>query len=202
MDTEQALKPTYLIDCDSESIVKTSGELTEGQEDRVERAKRLFYFVRDRIKYNAYVPKDRREFFRASATLARGEGYCVQKAVLLVALSRAAGIPARLGFAMIKNNSMPPKLFEIMKTNIFLWHGYTNLYLNGKWIKATPTFDKEMCEEGGIIPVEFDGHRHARFHPQKQNGELHIEYMQDYGPFDDVPLDDIWSALEERRMLK
>ncbi|MBW2037857.1 MAG: transglutaminase domain-containing protein [Deltaproteobacteria bacterium] len=202
METEQYLKPTYFIDCDSEPVIQKARQLIAGTGDPIERSKILFYFVRDSIKYNVYGPKDLPEYFRASATLARGDGYCVQKAVLLVALARAAGVPARLGFAMIRNNIMPPKLFEIMKTNIFPWHGYAQLCLNSTWIKATPTFDKEMCDENRIIPVEFDGSKDARFHTHNIDGELHIEYLKDRGPFDDVPLEQIWQVLRERRVLK
>lgn len=157
--------------------------------------------MRDKIKYNVYAPKYPAENFRASEILSRGQGYCVQKAVLLVTLARAVGIPARLGFALIRNNLVPPKLYKIMGTNIFPWHGYAELYLQEKWVKATPTFDLKMCQKQGIIPVEFDGQNDARFNHYNQEGKLHIEYLMDRGPFDDVPLEQIWQALRERGLL-
>jgi len=198
---ERYLKHTYFIDSDSEKVRQKSRELIAGQNDPVECAKRLFYFVRDSIVYTIYGPKDSPEQFRASETLARGDGYCVQKAVLLVALARALGVPARLGFAIIRNHIMPPKLFEIMKTNLFPWHGYAQLFLNGKWITATPAFDKEMCDANHILPVEFDGSADARFHRYNRDGVLHIEYLKDRGPFDNLPLDHIWQAMRERGFL-
>jgi len=42
-------------------------------------------------------------------------------------------------------------------TNLFTHHGYDELYIEGRWVKATPTMDLKMCQEEGIIPVEFDG---------------------------------------------
>jgi len=198
---EKFLKATPIIDSDSESVREKAQELTCGLDGTIEKAKALFYFVRDKIKYNVYVPKYPAEAFRASETLSRGQGYCVQKAVLLVALARAAGIPARLHFAMIRNNLIPPKLYKVMKSNIFPWHGYAELYLQEKWVKATPTFDLKMCQRQSIIPVEFDGQNDARFNRYNQEGKLHIEYLMDRGSFDDVPLEQIWQALSERGLL-
>lgn len=198
---EKYLKPTPIIDSDNESIREKAQELTQKHEDDIDKAKALFYFVRDEFKYNPYVPKHLAEHFQASNSLTRGEGYCVQKAVLLVTLARAGGIPARLGFAVIRNNLMPRKLYQIMRTNILPWHGYAELYLQGKWVKATPAFDLKMCRKNGLIPVEFDGRNDAKLHLHDQEGKLHIEYLMDRGPFDDVPLDQIRKALMERNML-
>jgi transglutaminase-like putative cysteine protease len=195
------LAPTYTFDADSEPVRGKARELTEGKSDPVDRAIALFYFVRDGISYNLYVPKHMPEHFRASSTLSRGKGYCVQKAVLLVALARAAGIPARLGCAKIRNHLVPPKVLQILKSDIFPWHGYAELHLDGRWVKATPAFDLRMCEEHRLVPVEFDGRSDARFHSTDLDGRPHIDYLLDRGPFDDVPLDEIRKALIERNML-
>lgn len=188
---EKYLKPTPIIDCDHRTIQEKANEVTKWQEGVVEKSKTLFAFVRDQIKYNPYLPRYLVEHFRASNTLARGEGFCVQKAVLLVALSRAIGIPSRLGFAVIKNYLLPEKVAELLVTNVLPDHGYAELYLNGKWIKATPTFDLEMCQKNRIIPVDFDGKDDAKFYSHTQDGELHIEYIVDRGPYEDVPLNEI-----------
>lgn len=198
---EKYLSATFIIDCDSDSIKSKARELIQGHDTKKDRAIALFYFVRDSITYNLYVPKHMPEHFKASSTLARGKGYCVQKAVLLVALARAAGIPARLGCAKIRNHLVPSKLLERLKSDIFPWHGYAELYLDGKWVKATPAFDIKMCQEQRLVLVEFDGHSDAKFHPYNLDGKKHIEYLLDRGPFDDVPLDEIRKALIERNML-
>jgi transglutaminase-like putative cysteine protease len=193
---ERYLEPTFVIDCNNPSIQEKAKDLTKGQEDIIEKAKSLFYFVRDEIKYNIYVSKSLPEHFRASNTLSRGDGYCVQKAVLMVALARAAGIPAGLGFARLRNNLLPEKTLKWLGKNILPFHGYAELYLNGKWVKATPAFDLKMCEKNRIIPVEFDGKNDAMFHSHNRDGKLHIEYLKDLGRhYDDLPLDKLWNAM-------
>ena len=197
LQVEEYLKPTPIIDCNSRSIQEKAKDLTKGQENTKDKAKSLFYFVRDEIKYNPYVPRYLAEHFCASSTLSRGEGYCVQKAVLLTALARATEIPARLGFAKIRNNLLPEKMLKWMGTNVLPFHGYAQLHIEGKWVKATPAFDLKMCRENRIIPVEFDGKNDAIFHSHNQDGKLHIEYLTDLGQYDDVPLDKIWEAMTQ-----
>ena len=196
LQTEKYLKPTPVIDCNHPSIQQKANDLTKEQEDTIGRARSLFYFVRDEIKYNIYVSKSLPEHFLASNTLSRGNGYCVQKAVLLVALARSAGIPAGLGFARLRNNLLPEKTVNWLGTNILPFHGYAELYLDGKWVKATPAFDLKMCEKIRIVPVEFDGKSDAMFHSHNRDGKLHIEYLKDLGHYyDDLPLDKLWDAL-------
>lgn len=194
---EKYLKPTKVIDCDSEIVKQKSHELTKQIEGPSEMAIELFYFVRDEIKYNPYTPHGTLGEHRASKTLKRGEGYCVQKAILLAALSRSVDIPARLKFADIRNHIVPEKLKELMGTNLFVYHGYNELYLQDKWIQATPAFDLEMCEKNNIKPVEFDGENHAKFHTHNKNGELHIEYVQDHGSYADLPFEKMVEARDE-----
>jgi len=193
---ERYLQPTPVIDCNHPSILDKSIDLIKGHEDISEKAKSLFYFVRDEIKYNIYVSKSLPEHFQASNTLSRREGYCVQKAVLLVALARAAGIPAGLGFARLRNNLLPEKTAKWLGTNILPFHGYAELYLNGKWVKVTPAFDLRMCEKHRIIPVEFDGKNDALFNSHNRDGKLHIEYLKHLGHYyDDLPLDRLRDVL-------
>jgi transglutaminase-like putative cysteine protease len=189
---EKYLKPTPAIDCDSRAIKEKAQNLTRGQEKITEKAKNLFYFVRDEISYTPYQSMDRLEYYRASKTLKRRTGWCVQKAVLLAALARAIEIPARLGFADLRNHIVSPKLVQALGgTNIMAHHGYAELYIQEKWVKATPAFDLKMCQENQIIPVEFNGKNDAVFHSHNQDGKLHIEYIKDYGHSEDVPLNEI-----------
>lgn len=188
-DLSRYLKPTFYIDYDSPSVSRVVSELTGAHPHDMARA--VFNFVRDEIPYNPYTPFYRAEHYRASETLERGEGFCVQKAVLLAALARASGIPTRLVFADIRNYLMPPKLWDMMKTNLFAFHGYNELHVDGRWVKVTPTFDTAMCKRLGLRVVEFDGHNQAIFHSHDLNGRLHIEYVNDHGVFDDLPLQTI-----------
>ena len=198
------LKPTFVIDCDSEAIKEKAALLTEKYNSRREKAKELFYFVRDEIRYNPYLLFHSIDLsdYRASKTLQRGEGYCVQKAVVLTALARAVSIPARLGFADIKNHLAPEKLREIMGTNIFVYHGYSEFWLNNKWVKATPAFNIEMCNRSDVKPVEFDGVTDAIFHERNKKGELHIEYIKYHGTYADLPFREIMQAFTDQYLLR
>jgi transglutaminase-like putative cysteine protease len=189
------LRPTDIIDCDHPSVRQKSEELVSGAKDIKEQATRLFYFVRDEIKYNFWVWRSKPEHFKASNTLTNGNGYCVQKAVLLTALARAAGIPAGLGFAKLRNHLLPQKVIDYLGTDILWFHGYTTLYINGTWVKATPAFDLTLCHESRLVPVEFDGEHDAIFHSHNQDGQLHMEYLKYFGHYDDVPLEKLWQEL-------
>lgn len=189
------LKSTPVIDCNAPPVREKAQNLTADKENDVEKAKALFYFVRDAIKYNPYVLHNLVEHNKASHTLSREEGYCVQKAILLAALARGATIPARLGFADIRNHIVPQKLLDMMHgSNLFIYHGYCELYIGQKWVKATPAFDLETCQKHHIIPVEFDGKNNASFHRYNQEGKLHIEYVHDYGHYPDLPLEELLEA--------
>lgn len=187
------LKPTYYIDSDSPSIRLISRKLSTPHPHETARA--LFYFVRDKIIYNPYSLFYLPEHYPASRTLEKGEGYCIQKAVLLAALARACSIPARLVFADITNHLMPPKLWKMMRTNLF-YHGYNELYLDGTWIRVTPTFDRGMCERLNLMPVEFDGRHPGTFHSHDLEGRLHIEYTKDHGHFADLPFEKVMDVFK------
>jgi len=194
METDQYLSPTFFIDCDSVSIRKQSREVIGSEIREREKATNLFFFVRDKIKYSLYAPRSSPEDFRASQILSRGEGYCVQKAVLLVALARAADIPARLRFSKIRNHLTPPELLEKRGTNVFAYHGLAELYIEGFWIKATPTYDLNYCKKTGTIPVHFDGTKDALLPPRALDGKPHVEYLRDQGFFKDLPFDELRRA--------
>lgn len=76
-----------------------------------------------------------------------------------------------------------------MKSDIFVFHGYAEILLEGKWVKATPAFNKSLCDRAGILPLEFDGEHDSIFHPFDKSGNKHMEYLHDYGSFDDLPFD-------------
>jgi len=196
-DMPEYLVSTATMDCDHPAIKARAGQVTAGLDNAGAKAKALFYFVRDSIRYNIYSPFHLLEHYRASWILERKEGYCVQKAVLLSALARAAGIPARLGFADLKNHRMPDKLLHERGTNQIVYHSYSALYLDGRWLKATPAFDAAMCRRLKVPLVEFDASHDAMFPARDLDGRPFIEYTQDRGFFDDIPLDDVLKARTE-----
>lgn len=188
--------PTSFIDSNHPSIMETAQRLTYEVKEDISRAVRLFYFVRDQIRYNPFVPRFLPEHFRASTTLSKGEGFCVQKAVLLAALSRAISIPSRLGFAVLRNHRLPERLAQFLVGDQLPDHGYTELYLEGRWVKATPAFDGYTSGRNKMAPVEFDGVHHALLPSHTVEGNLLIEYMAFRGEYADVPFSQIpeWLA--------
>jgi hypothetical protein len=125
---------------------------------------------------------------RASTVLANGYGWCVPKAVLLAAVCRAAGIPARLGFADVCNHLSTARMRQSMETPVFYWHGYTDIWIDGAWRKATPAFNLSLCEKFGLKPLDFDGRSDSIYHPFDLAGNRHMEYLHQRGSFDDLPL--------------
>ncbi len=189
---ERYLRATPTIDADSENIIEVARRLTTGCSSDQQRAMKLFYFVREEIKYNIYMISVFIEDFRASRILEWGKGYCVQKAVLLAALGRASGIPSRLVFAKIKNHKLPAHILEMTGTNIFPRHGYNQFFLGGKWVSIAATFDKELSEKNGLPTVEFDGRNNAVLPERDLKGEPFIEYVEKFPPTDDLPFE--WIA--------
>ena len=179
------------VDSAAPNIVAFARKICEGATDDVMRAVRLYYAVRDGVVYTPYCDFKSLETFRASACLERGSGFCVAKAALFAAAARAAGIPARVGFADVRNHLTTPRLRRLMGTDTFYYHGYTELYLDGKWVKATPAFDRGLCDKFGVRPLEFDGREDSLFHPHDVSGRRHMEYVRDRGPAVDVPVAEI-----------
>ena len=75
-----------------------------------------------------------------------------------------------------------------MKTDLFIWHGYADIWLDGQWRKATPAFNIELCERFGLLPLKFDGASDSIYHPFDKSGQRHMEYVHQRGTFDDLPL--------------
>ena len=191
MEEEPYLRSTFFIDCDSPAVMEKSGELTAGILEVRDKAIHIFNFVRDQIRYNVYSPRPSPEEFKASHVLSRKEGYCVQKAVLLVALARAARIPARLRFAEIRHHLTSGELLEKRGSNLFPCHGLTDLNIDGRWVRATPTYDIVYCKKAGVEPVAFNGENDALLPLHTLDGRLNVEYIEDRGFFEDLPLDEI-----------
>lgn len=186
---EDYLGPTYFLDHDAPGVADHAERVCAGIEGDREKAVALYYDVRDGIRYDAYRVEFTRPSFRASQTLANGFSFCVPKAALLAALARSVGIPARLGYGDVRNHLTTEKLRARMKTDIFTFHGYTELWIDGRWVKATPAFNKELCEKFGVLPLEFDGREDSLFQPFKPDGGRHMEYLRDRGTFPDIPFD-------------
>jgi len=195
---DQYLRPTYYIDSDASAVVAFAEVSAGDKETSLEKGVALFYAVRDKIRYNPYrIDLQNRDAFKASVIISRGYGYCVAKAIVLAAVARASGIPSRLGFADVRNHLTTERLRQLMKTDTFIYHGYTELFLEKRWIKATPTFNLSLCEKFGVTPLNFDGRNDTLFHPYDREGKRHMEYIKDHGHFVEVPYERIISCFRE-----
>ncbi|CAH0353227.1 transglutaminase family protein [Aquabacterium sp. CECT 9606] len=188
------LAPTPLIDSDHPDVLAFAERHAKGANDR-ERAIALYYAVRDGFKYDPYRIDLSSDGMRASRVIKLGVGWCVTKATLLAAASRAARIPARLGYSDVRNHLSTERMRQTMKTDLFVWHGYAEIWLEGAWVKTTPAFNIELCERFGLLPLDWDGHADSLYHPFDREGNRHMEYVRQHGSFDDVPLAEISAAI-------
>ena len=185
--------PADLIDSTHAKIQAYASRRAGVGSDR-ERALRLYHAVRDEVRYDPYNTPMKRAAYRASATLEAGHGFCINKAGLMAALCRAAGIPARVGYADVRNHLTTERLIDFMGGDTFYYHGYTQIWLDGRWVKATPAFNKELTAKFGLKPLEWDGVSDSIYHPYDLSGRRHMEYLAYRGVFADIPFDEIRSA--------
>jgi len=188
--TPAALAATALVDSDHPAVADFARRHGAGADERA-RAVALYVAVRDGFRYDPYRIDLSPAGMRASAVLSAGHGWCVTKAALLAAACRAIGIPARLGYADVRNHLSTERMRRTMTTDVFVWHGYTDLWLTGAWRKATPAFNLSLCERFGLLPLEFDGVADSIYHPFDRAGNRHMEYLRQRGSFDDMPLAEI-----------
>lgn len=190
-DLARYLEPTPFMDWESPEVLSFARENAGGSADPAHRAVKLYYAVRDGMRYDPYQLDLTVEGMRASTTLKNRRGWCVTKACLLAACLRAVGVPARLGYADVRNHLSTARMRAVMQTDVFFYHGYTSIYLDGEWLKATPAFNVELCTKFRIRPLEFDGKSDSVYHPFDLDGNRHMEYLRYRGEHTDVPLADM-----------
>jgi transglutaminase-like putative cysteine protease len=191
------LTPTNIIDSDHPNIVEYAEKTARDASGQIEKAVKLYLAVRDGIRYDPYLPFHKPEHYRASKILENGRGFCVPKASLLCALGRATGIPSRVGFATVRNHLATRQLIESMGSNLFVYHAFVEFHLEGEWVKATPAFNKELCERHNVPPLEFTGREDSLFQPYNGNNEQFMEYVAYQGVYADIPLAEILEAWKE-----
>jgi transglutaminase-like putative cysteine protease len=191
------LTPTAMIDSNHKSIQDYARETISESKELIEVAVKLYLAVRDDIRYDPYSPFYLPEHYRASNVLKRGRSFCVPKASLLCALGRACGIPSRVGFATVRNHLTTKQLIGFLGTDLFVYHGFVEFYLEGKWVKATPAFNGELCRKHKVPPLEFNGREDSLFQAYNLQNQKFMEYVAFHGVYADIPVDRIVAAWEK-----
>lgn len=185
----QHLQPTYYINSDHPDIIAFAEANKGTGKSQKEQAVSLYLAVRDGLRYNPYNITTEPYEMQASYFLKRGDGHCVDKAILLAACARAVGIPSRLEFADVRNHISTQKFLDLLKTDVFAMHGITQMFIDGKWTKATPAFNIELCSYFNVAPLEYDGESDSIFQEFDGNKNKFMEYVANHGVFDDYPRD-------------
>jgi transglutaminase-like putative cysteine protease len=195
--TASYLEPTYFLDADEQSVAAFAEQAAGGEPDPVKRAVRLFYAVRDEFRYDPFAIWLAPDAFKASIVIRQGYGFCITKAVLLAAAARASGIPAAIGLSDVINHFTSEKLKKVMGyREVFLHHGYAVLHLDGRWVKAAPAFNIELCTRFNVPPTEFDGRSDAVLQKYDSENNLRMEYLRDHGFWSDLPFNRIKDDME------
>lgn len=189
------LQPTEIIDSHHPHINAYAKKVTTHTHKKPrDLAVAIYYAVRDDIRYDPYYPFFLPEHYRASLVLQNKRGYCVCKASLLCALGRCLDIPTRVGFATVRNHLATRELLKFLGSDLFVFHGYTEFFLKGKWVKATPAFNKELCHRHNVAPLDFNGHEDSVFQAYNLEDRRYMEYVEDHGVYADIPVETIVTA--------
>ncbi|WP_046743327.1 transglutaminase-like domain-containing protein [Kordia zhangzhouensis] len=191
------LKNTYYFDYESEVIQQLIVAYKDDAMSHKDKAINLYNKVRDHWKYAPYNISFSKENYKASIIAQKKSGNCVEKSILLIACLRAVGIPARLHLGKVKNHIAVERLIEKFGSNELTPHGMVNVYLNSKWLKLSPAFNASLCEKFNVAPLVFDGEHHSFLQSYNNEGNLFMEYTDDYGHFEDVPLDFMKKNIKE-----
>ncbi len=198
LSNQDLLGATEFLDHDSpvvrEFVAKALGDNPQALPD-VDKARALYYAVRDGIYYEIYGADVSREGLRASAIIKRGMGFCVHKSLVYATVLRAVGIPSRIYYGDVRNHLTSPRISELIGGDVFTFHSLTVLHLNGRWIRSTPVFNKMLCKLYRIAPLEFDPDNDSMYHPFDEQGRRHMEFLRSHGEFDDFPYEKVVGGL-------
>jgi hypothetical protein len=183
----ETLAITEFLDWDTTSVREYAEKAIGAERDPVQQAIRLFYTVRDKIRYDVYGVDMTRRGLKASSIIRHGAGFCIHKSIVFAAAARSLGIPSRLAFSDVRNHLSTPALKKLVGGDVFHYHAYAEVLLEGRWVKVTPVFNAILCWLFGIEPLEFDGARDAILQPYDKDGKQCLEFIAHHGSFDDVP---------------
>ena len=191
------LDATYFFDFDQMPIQGLIAHLQTDTLSDSEKAISIYRKVRDDWKYDPYNISLSKARYKASHIAKQDSGNCVEKSILLIACLRGLGIPARLHLGKVKNHIAVERLTEKFGSNELTPHGMVNVYLNDTWLKMSPAFNASLCKKLKVEPLEFDGVNNSFLQPYNSEGTRFMEYTDDYGHFEDVPVDFMVKNIKE-----
>lgn len=184
---DDLLISTEFLDHDSIGVRAFVGRVLKNPGTPTENAIALYYAVRDKINYEVYGADLSREGLKASSIISRGRGFCIHKSTVYAAACRAAGIPSRVVMTDVRNHLTSDRLRELVGGDVFRFHALTSVYLEGKWVRCTPVFNRMLCRLYGLTPLEFDGVTDSVSHPYDSTGRRYMEFLHEHGEYDDFP---------------
>lgn len=131
LSLKKCLKPTENAQSNNPRIKALAKKITKGATSKYKKAVKLFKWVRDNIGYSFYYNTK----YGAVKTLKKKKGNCVDTSHLLVALSRAAGIPAR--YVHVKAKFPDDKVYG---------HVFVQVYVKGKWYNVDASSTKNSFD--------------------------------------------------------
>jgi transglutaminase-like putative cysteine protease len=190
------LQPTPFLDFNHPDIQQYVDAHTDATLTPELRVIQLYYAIRDGFWYNPYQLNLNRSALFASTIVNKTQAYCVEKAILLAAGARYLGVPSRLFFGDVRNHIATEKIQQLLQSDVLAFHGGTELFLEGKWVKATPAFNRSLCEKLNVEPLDFDGKEDSIFQEFDKTGRKYMEYLHFYGVFDDFPYELFLTSLQ------
>jgi transglutaminase-like putative cysteine protease len=146
------LRPSRYIESDAPEIIAIANQLGAYQKPEFEFASACFNLVKMKVWFTFAA-----ELRGAIGTLKLGEGMCLDKTHLFIALCRAGGIPARF---RMSQEAFSQNIYEqltqqdpIMRdwynsTGYFMMHAMAEAYINGDWVPAD--FSMDYRYEAGL----------------------------------------------------
>lgn len=186
-DLNSYLQQTGLFACDGEKMKDFLSHIPK-MNDQKTQAIAIYEYVREAFIYDPYHLDLRMEGLKAEKIVQQKRAWCVEKAVVATACFRYFGIPSRLGFGIVTNHLGADKLEHYLRKKEIVFHGFSEVFLDGKWVKCTPAFDRRVCRLNGVEPLVWDGETDSLLQAYKGE-ERFMEYIHFYGSFDTVPME-------------
>ena len=172
---KDALCATHFCDVDHPLIGETAAVLASSDGNMTDTARNTFYFVRDKVitGYDLYEVK-------ASRILERRVGICWGKALLLTALLRRNGIPARFATIPVHRGFIRPLIGKMyLLANSPYNHCAVLAYLHSRWNLLDPVLDMYTYEAlflpaGVDWHIDWNGKDDCRLYTESIAGEVQV----------------------------